>query len=159
MSPSRTRQPVARLHDRREVVTAGLVSGGIVLGTLLLIWMMRPATPGEPGSGGLMTRQPRVSLLVILTIVTAVIVIWWIGRDSRSRRFSARQLIAFSMVLLLIGASIAAVVWPGGLVREYPSRSQPLIDVPVPTSGISVPGESTTPPTTTAAPTPTTGSP
>jgi hypothetical protein len=107
-----------------------------------------------------MTRQPRVSLLVILTIVTAVIVIWWIGRDSKSRRIGARQLIAFSMVLLLIGASIAAVVWPGGLVRDYPSQSQPLIDVPVPTSGISVPDESTTtPPTTTAAPTPTTGSP
>jgi hypothetical protein len=107
-----------------------------------------------------MTRQPRVSLLVILTIVTAVVVIWWVRRDSRSRRFSARQLIAFSMVVLLVLASIAAVVWPGGLVREYPSQSQPLIDVPVPTSGVNVPGESTTtPPTTAAAPTPTTGSP
>jgi hypothetical protein len=150
------------VRDRREIVTAVVVSGAIALGTLLLIWMMRPATPGDPGSGGIMTRQPRVSLLIILTLGVGAFVIWWISRDRHRRRFSARQLIAFSIVVMLVLASVAAVTWPGGLIRHYPSQ-QP-IDIPVPSSGSSTttPGQTTAPsaPGTTGAPTtPTTGSP
>jgi hypothetical protein len=109
-----------------------------------------------------MTRQPRASLLIILTIAVGAFVIWWIRRDRHRRRFTARQLIAFSMVVLLILASIAAVLWPGGLIRDYPSQSEPLIDVPPPSDpATTAPGGTTAPapPGTTTPGTPSPGSP
>ena len=42
MSPSRTRKPQVRARPRAEVITAVAAAVGIVGGTVLIIWLMRP---------------------------------------------------------------------------------------------------------------------
>jgi hypothetical protein len=147
------------VRDRSEIVKAVVISGAIAVGTLLVIWMMRPPTPGDPGSGGIMSRQPRASLLIILTLAVGAFVIWWIHRDPHRRRFTGRQLIAFSIVIMLILASVAAVLWPGGLIRHYDSQKPPPVDVPTPSTTAQGGTTAPTSPGTTSATTPTTRSP
>jgi hypothetical protein len=143
---------VARTRSRQEVTTAVLVAVGIVLLTVLLIWLLRPATPGVPGSGGLMTRQPRASLLIVLTLGTMVFVVWRIARDQRpKKRLDWRQRTAIGVVVVFGLAFLAGVFWPGGLLRHYPSQPEP---VTLPESSAT-----STPGTTGASTTVTTGSP
>ena len=72
MSPPRRKQ-TARIRPRSEVVVAVLVGVGIVVGTVLLIWLLRPkSADGTPGTGGLFTRQPRFIILRTTSIPSFV---------------------------------------------------------------------------------------
>jgi hypothetical protein len=151
MSPSRTRRPLPRARSRREIVTAVVVCAGIVLGTVLIVWLLRPADPAVPGSGGLMTRQPRASLLLVLTgiaVITAVAVI--MRRRGHRRRLDWRGTAAIVVVVLIVGAILAGVFWPGGLVRHWPKRPKP---VTPPSTTASTGSPTTAHPATTLRPT------
>jgi hypothetical protein len=167
MSPSsstRNRKPVAKLRETREVVTAVLVGVGIVLATLVLIWLLRPGKRGVPGTGGLMVRQPRASLLVVLAAGALVWMVLWLLRGyRRPRRWPPARTIPVGVVLVVAGAVAAGILWPGGLVRHWPGRpdlsdiESPDTTVPeTPTSGAT--NTSTPNPTTGASPTSTPGS-
>ena len=63
--PSRTRKPVIHTRPRSELLVAISIGVAIVLGVVLLIWWLRPGTPGGVGGGGLFNRQPRISWLTV----------------------------------------------------------------------------------------------
>jgi hypothetical protein len=151
MSPTKTRKAPARIgHTRRDVVIATLVAVGIVVGTILLIWLLRP--PGTtPGTGGLFARQPRATLLVVVTAIVIGVVLFSV---IRGRRFQGRNkplLGSTATIVVVIAAVVAGIFWPDGLIRHWPK--QPKI-VNTPATDTTVPG--TTPATTAPAPAPTT---
>jgi len=132
MSPTRTRKPVVRGRSRSDIVVAVAVGLAIVLGTVLLIWLLRPGSAGQPGSGGLFTRQPRATLFVVITVALLGGAIWWVLHH-RIRRVSRRVAIVLSCVVVLGGAVVVAIVWPGGVVHHW--ESQPNVPVsPTPTA-------------------------
>ena len=102
-----------------------------------------------------MSRQPRTTLLGVLTAAALGIGIWWVlnGRR-RPRRFQPRTAVGVTTAVVLAGAVVAAVLWPGGVVRHYqgtPSQS-PLSPIPTPSSVTPKPSTAGTTPKT-AAPT------
>jgi hypothetical protein len=122
MSPSRTRRPTVHRRPRSEVVVAVAVSVGIVVSTVLVIWALRPGEPGVPGGGGLLARQPRVTLLVVLGAALLAAAIWWVAYGRRRpRRVSRRLAVAATAGIALAAIVLAGIFWPGGLVRHYPS--------------------------------------
>lgn len=160
MSPSRTRKSTVRARPRAEVITAVAVAVGIVGATVLVIWLMRPGTPGVPGGGGLLSRQPRATLLAVLTAAALAIGIWWVlnGRR-RPRRLRPRTAVGLTAAVVLVGAVAAAVLWPGGVVRHYPGTpsQSPLSPIPTPSTFTPRPSTTgTTPRTATSAATATT---
>ncbi len=145
MSPSRTRRPIARVRPRSELVGAVAVGVAIPALTALLIWLMRPGTPGAPGSGGLFNRQPRVTWLVVLAALAFGAVAWWLARARAARRIPTRPGVAVAGVVAVVGAVVAGLVWPGGLVRHWPSLVNPDTTPGITVgSSSSVPGTSTT---------------
>src|SRR5258706_14523714 len=84
MSPPRTRHQRAPSRPRSEAITAVAVSAGIVVATALMIWLIRPGTPGVPGGGGLLSRQPRVTLLVVVAAIVLGAVLLWAARGRRT---------------------------------------------------------------------------
>lgn len=165
MSPSR--KPARLGHSRRDVVIATLVSVGIVVATLLLIWLLRP--PGTtPGTGGLFARQPRATLLVVLTAIVIGTVLFAVIRGRRFQGRNKQLLGSTATIVLVIGAVVAGIFWPDGLIRHWPSQPKivktPATDttVPqtmpatVPPTTASAPANRGTTPTTTKAPAPTT---
>jgi hypothetical protein len=161
MSPSsiRNRKPVAKLRESREVVTAVLVGVGIVLATLVLIWLLRPGKRGVPGTGGLMVRQPRASLLVVLAAGALVWMVLWLLRGyRRPRRWPPARTIPVGVVLVVAGAVVAGILWPGGLVRHWPGRPD-LSDIESPDTTVpETPTSGATNTTNGASPTSTPGS-
>ncbi len=164
MSPSRTGKPTVRSRPRAEVVTAVAAAVVIVAVTVLLIWLMRPGQTGVPGGGGLLSRQSRATLLGVLTVAALTIGIWWVlnGRR-RPRRVQPRIAVAVTAAVLVAGAVVAGVLWPGGLIRHWPQQinpvENPLTPQPVltPTSAAAKPTTpGTTPKTSTPAATATT---
>ena len=161
MSPTRSRKTTARIgHSRRDVVVATLVSVGIVAATLLLIWLLRP--PGAtPGTGGLFARQPRATLLVILTCLVIGVVLFSVIRGRRFRGRNRRLLGSTATIVLVIAAVAAGIFWPDGLIRHWP-RQPKVSDTPatddttvaptVPPTVAPTTAKGTTP-TTTPAPT------
>ena len=152
MSPSRARArraPVQRGHSRREIATAVFGAAAVVIGTALLIWLMRPGNAITPGSGGLIHRQPRISWLVFLTIVVGIIAIVWITRSRRFRE-NPRVPIAIASVVVIVLAIVAGFAWPSGVVRHYVSIHPPNTTTP------STAATPTTKPTVPSKPTPTT---
>ncbi len=158
MSPSRTRKPIVRSRPRAEVITAVVAAVAIVGGTLLLIWLMRPGEPGVPGGGGLLSRQSRATLLVVLTAAALAIGIWWVlnGRR-RPRRVKPRVAVTVTVVIVLGASVTAAVLWPGGLIRHWPKQVKPFENPLPPETSPSLPGttaktpKSSTPASTTAS--------
>jgi hypothetical protein len=150
MSPSRTRKPQVRARPRAEVITAVAAAVGIVGGTVLIIWLMRPGDPGVPGGGGLLSRQSRATLLVILTAVALFAGIWWVlnGRR-RPRRLSPRVAVIGTAVVLVGAAVTAAVLWPGGLVRHWPKQAKQINETPLTNPVATTPPQTSKPGATT----------
>lgn len=167
---SKKRKPVGLGRDRTEIIVAVIVAVGIALVTAILVWALRPGSPGSRGEGGIMTRQPRVFLwLFIFGAILAWAIYWVLNR--RFERVSRNTAVAIAAVIVVAAAVITAFFWPGGFLRNYPSfdipDSPPITEPPETTTpgsttvGSTTPGTtsaSTTPPTSppTTAPTPTT---
>ena len=162
MSPAKTpkpKKPVGLGRDRSEVVVAALVGVGITLVTVILIWALRPGSPGSRGEGGIMTRQPRVFLWLFIFGALLAWAIYWV-MNRRFERVSRNTAVVIAAVIVLVLALIAAFFWPGGFLRSYPSfdipDTPPVTEPTTPpstTQGSTTPG-STTPGTTTASTTP-----
>jgi hypothetical protein len=152
MSPSRTRKPIVHARPRAEVVTAVAAGAAVVLGTALLVWLMRPGTAGVPAGGGLMNRQPRVTWLIVLTIAGgAAFGAWMLRGRRRPRRLSRRAALAVIAVVVVVGSVLGGVFWPGGVVKHWPARPKPF--KPPVTTLPSIPPTTTAPsPSTTARP-------
>jgi hypothetical protein len=125
MSPSRTRKPVTRTRPRHEVIIAVAAGVGIVAGTVLLVWLIRPGEPGVAGSGGLFSRQPRVTMLVIGAGIVLAGALWWLFRGRRRpRNLSNRARVIIAGAVVVGGAVLLGIFWPGGVVRHYQSLTQ-----------------------------------
>jgi hypothetical protein len=134
------------------VYIAVAVAAGIVLGTALLIWLMRPGTTGVAGTGGLFTRQPRLTWLVIVTLLAIGGVIWYVLSRHKRWRFGEWGTIAIASGLVVVAAVIIGFIWPGGIVKHYtsiPNTTPP----PATTPTTNATPTTTSPPTTAAPPT------
>ncbi len=166
MSPAKTpkqKKPVGLGRDRSEIVIAVLVGVAIMLVTVILVWALRPGSPGSRGEGGIMTRQPRVFLCLVVFGALLAWAIYWV-MNRHFERVSRNTAVAIAAVIVIAAAVIAAFFWPGGFLRSYPSfdipDSPPVTDTTTPgstTVGSTTPGSTTagttTPPTTAATPT------
>jgi hypothetical protein len=154
MSPSRTRQQFVRARPRAEVVTAVLVAVTIIGGTAALVWLLRPGTPGIPGGGGLLSRQPRMTILFLLTAVALAMAIARVRRGRRLRaRLGERGSILAASSAVIVLAIAGGIFWPGGVLRHWPKRPK-IADTPVtnsiPASPTTKAAVSTTPTTATS---------
>jgi len=149
MSPSRTRPQFVPSRPRSEIYTAVAVAVAIVAGTALLVWLIRPGTPGIPGGGGLFNRQPRSTILVILTALLLVAAVSYLLRGRRRpTRLGTRGAIAVGV--------LAGIFWPGGVIKHYPSQPKfsdtppavnPVSTVPATVTPSTAPGKGSTPTT------------
>jgi hypothetical protein len=170
MSPSRTRPQFVPSRPRSEIYTAVAVAVAIVAGTALLVWLIRPGAPGVPGGGGLFNRQPRSTILVILTALLLVAAVSYLLRGRRRpTRLGTRGAIAIGSVGAIAVGVLAGIFWPGGVIKHYPSQPKfsdtppavnPVSTVPATVTPSTAPGKgsSTTVKTGTTATTPTTAS-
>jgi hypothetical protein len=141
--------PQLRRYSRRDIVLAAAAVTAAVVGTALAIWMLRP--------GGVADRQPRATWLVALALVAAAFVIWW-GLRPRAKQRERRWLwIAGGVGLVAVGAVLAGIAWPGGLLRQYETFTVP-DTVPLDETTTTLGGATTTTvagaTTTTASPSP-----
>jgi cytochrome bd-type quinol oxidase subunit 2 len=125
-------------RSRRELVIAVGVAAGIVLGTAVMVWLLRP--------GGMADRQPRSSWLVAAALVAAIVAVWLVLRAAKDREINASVWLAGSLAGILVVAVVAGIFWPDGLLRHTPPP-------------ITVPPTSTPSATTTTAPGATTTAP
>jgi hypothetical protein len=138
MSPSRTRRQFVPSRPRSEVVTAVVVAAGIVVGTALLIWLIRPGKVGVPGGGGLLSRQPRMTLLVLLTAAALGVVALWVRRGRRlPKRLGERGTFIVGSAVVIVLAIVGGIFWPEGIVRHWPKQPK-IPDTPA-TNPSSVP--------------------
>lgn len=114
----RARYVVPRARPRWAVAKAVGAAVAIVVGTVLMVWLLRPGP--DPYSGGLANRQPRASWLVSGVVAAVIAGVFAVLRARRG--VLARRTIALPGVLVLvaIGAALAGVLWPGGLLRHTP---------------------------------------
>ena len=131
MSPSKSRQQFIPSRPRSELFTAIGVSAGIVIGTALIIWLIRPGTAGVPGSGGLFSRQPRMTVLVLLIAGLVAGVVAFVARRRRPGRLGTRGSIAVGSATVVVLGVVAGIFWPGGVVRHWPK--QPKVTTPATT--------------------------
>ena len=167
----RERYTVPQRRPRGELLkTVGGVAA-VVVGTLVMVWLLRPGTGSA--SGGLVSRQPRAAWLIVLTASAALAAVSWLRR-TRSRRIAARPVAALvaAMALVAVAAVAAGAMWPGGLLRHTPggppaprfetettlpaATSAPAANTTTPQSGSTVPAETTTPGAETTVPVETT---
>jgi hypothetical protein len=157
VSPSRSkrRQPLPKQHSRQEIVTAALAALGVVVFTVVAIWMLRPGEPFVPGTGGIAHRQPRATWLVVGAIALAIAVTVWL---LRSRRFANRRPLALSLALgiIVVVAVVIGIVWPSGLLRHYQSLTPETVPSTAPAPSTTAAGATTTAPGGTTAPSATT---
>lgn len=126
MSPARSRRrPVPNRRSRDDVIKAAGAAVGIVVGTALLVWLMRPGPNGQPlGTGGLVNRQPRMSWLIVIALGVAAFAAWWILRVSRRVKGREKVALATAFGVVAIAAIIGGIVWPGGVLRHDHARPQ-----------------------------------
>jgi hypothetical protein len=151
---------VHRNRSRREVMTAVGGAAAVVLGTALMVWLLRPGTAGAEGTGGLASRQPRAAWLVGLTLIALVLFVVWAWRRQGDWRGRGVILLLGGGVVLLLGAVLAGILWPGGLLRHteaIPTAPPPGTTEPNSTSASTTPTTGAAPttvtPTTAASPT------
>jgi len=137
MSPSRGRKQFVPARPRAEVITAIAVGASIAIGAILLIWLIRPGPQGVPGKGGLLSRQPRMTLLVLSSAAAIGGVVLLVRRRRRQPRLGLRGSIALGSALVIVAAIVGGFFWPGGVVRHWPK--QPKIADVAPTNSLSVP--------------------
>jgi hypothetical protein len=120
--PSRTRKPVVHARPRSELFVAIAIGVAIVLGTVLLIWLMRPGTPGGIGGGGLFNRQPRISWLTFGMLALGGYGTFYVLRGRRRPR-KVSPVLAVIAVWILVGIlySLLSIFWPHGIIKHYPS--------------------------------------
>jgi F0F1-type ATP synthase assembly protein I len=159
MSPARSRRtPIPHRRSRAEIVRAAGVAAGIVVVTAALVWLLRPGASGSLGTGGLMSRQPRVAGLVAAALVVAGIVTWWTLRVSRKARGHERVVVPIELGVVLVAAIVVGVTWPGGLLRHYFSIPKPITPTTTPsTLPTSTTGATGATGATSSSTTPTTG--
>ena len=153
MSPSRSRrQPLPSRRNRADILKAAGVAAAIVLGTALLIWLLRPGPAGIPATGGVINRQPRASWLIVGALVVGGFVAWFVlRRGSRVRRRRARAVLTISFVVLIICTVGVGVFWPGGLLRHDVAPAAEPEPTTTPTSTPTTPSTPTTKPGATGA--------
>lgn len=135
MSPARSRRtPVPHRRSRREISVAAGVAAGVVLGTALLIWLLRPGPAGTVGTGGMMNRQPRASALVIAALVLGAGAAWWILRVSRRARGHEKVALSIALGAVLVAAIVVGITWPGGLLRHDVAPPKPITPTTTPSS-------------------------
>jgi cytochrome bd-type quinol oxidase subunit 2 len=125
-------------HSRTDQTVAIAVGVGIVVGTAIMIWLLRP--------GGMADRQPRSSWLVGLALLAAVIAVWLVLQNADRRELNTRVWIAGSLVGILVVAVVVGAVWPHGILRHTPPQ------ITAPPTATTQPTSSTTPGATTAPP-------
>ncbi len=134
-----------------------LVSAGIVIATVLLIWLMRPGTVGVQGGGGIFNRQPRMTLLVLLTAAAVGGVVFSVLGRRHPPRVGTRGAIAIGSGAAIVLAVVAGILWPGGVIHHWPPHINlpPVADTSIPSSTPTTPntGTAVTTPTTVSAPT------
>jgi hypothetical protein len=110
--------PVTR--TRRELTIAISGSVAVVGSTLLLIWAMRPGpqVSVNPLTGGLIHRQPRVSLFLAATAAAIALAAWALLRRDAKVRNRTRAL-AIAVVGVVAAAVIVFGVWHDSLLRNY----------------------------------------
>jgi hypothetical protein len=147
MSPSQRRKQFVPARPRAEVFTAVAVGAGIVLGTALLIWLLRPGSPGVPGEGGLLSRQPRMTILLLLTAAAITGVVVFVLRRRHQPKIGEKGSIGLGVGLVIVLAVVAGIFWPGGVVRHWPKRPKAPVtnptSIPATTATVS-PGPGTT---------------
>ena len=130
MSPARSRRtPIPHRRSRSDILKAAGAAAAIVIGTALLIWLTRPGPPGTGGTGGLMSRQPRVSLIVAATLGLAAVATWWILRVSPKARDRVKVVLPTALGVVVVAAVVGAVTWPGGVLR-HEIAPPPLTTIP-----------------------------
>lgn len=114
----RARYVVPRARPKWAVAKALGAAFAIVVGTVLMVWLLRPGF--DPYSGGLVNRQPRAAWLVAGVLAAVIAGIFAVLRARRG--VLARRTIALPGVLVAVavGAVLAGVLWPGGLLRHTP---------------------------------------
>jgi cytochrome bd-type quinol oxidase subunit 2 len=146
-------------HTRREITIAAAGSAVIVLITAVIIWAMRPGSDSDfnPGKGGIVHRQARASLWLLVTAIVVATVIWLVMRPE-SRVENQRRAAALSVGGVLIAAIAVFVGFHHSLVHNYATPAPATTTTTVaatttPTTGTSTTtaaGASTSTPATTA---------
>ena len=142
----RRRQQYQTPRTRAELATAVGAAAAIVAGTGLMIWLLRP--------GGLADRQPRSSWLVGIVLIASAVLCFEILRPKSPVKMSRQVAFGGGFGIIVVGAVLAGVLWPGGIVRHTPSfASFPTVPTANPLTSTSAPLPSSTAiPGTTVAP-------
>lgn len=127
-----SRTPVKATVDRRELIEAIAAVAGILVVTALLIWGMRP--------GGLLGRQPRVVLWLVIVAVVFTVAVRMLALPGR--RFGDDPRVGWGIAAGIAGvvALVLGFLWPSGLVvrDSEPQVFIPGVDgVPIDTGGQS----------------------
>jgi hypothetical protein len=148
-------QPQTRRRAPGELRVAVLAALAVVGGTVLGVWLLRP--------GGLASRQPRAAWLATAVVGGLVAVVVWARRARRPEQRRARGLAGTASVLA--AAAVAAVLWPGGIVKDdgpppadfdlSELLGEPTISVPEDAAPVTTgPGSTEPAPSPTTAPAP-----
>jgi len=164
MSAARSRSQFIASRPRSEVFTAVAVGASIVIGAILLVWLIRPGPVGVPGKGGLLSRQPRMTLLVILAVAALGGWAAYIIRRRHDPPLGRTRAFAIGAVILIALAVIGGIFWPGGVIRHWPKLPK-TVKTPastpssVPSSPSTGTGSTTAKPSTSVKPNNSAGSP
>ena len=132
----RRRQQYQNPRTRRELTVAIGAGVGIVAGTALMIWLLRP--------GGIADRQPRSSWLVGLTLLAIIAACYVVLRPRSRLKVSKRLALGGSLGVIAVVAVVVGVMWPKGIIRHTPT----LATIPATTSTLPKSTPTTIPKTT-----------
>jgi hypothetical protein len=154
MSAARSRSQFTASRPRSEVFVAVAVGVSIVVGALLLIWLIRPGPVGVPGKGGLLSRQPRMTILVVITVAALGGWAAYIIRRRHDPPLGRKGALAIGGVIIVALAVIGGIFYPGGVIRHWPKTPR-FSETPasVPSSPSTGTGSTTAKPGTTVTPT------